>query len=67
MSKVQTLNHNLEQIKYQTCPYDDEEAILLTDIDEDMPETDDEGDLQYYCLTGQHVFTVEEEEEEEDD
>lgn len=48
---------NLEQLKYQTCPYDQEEGILLTDIEEVLPETDGEGDLQYYCMSGQHTFS----------
>ena len=62
--KVQTLSHSLEQIKYQTCPVDDEEAVLLTDIDEDSPETNEDGELQYYCLAGHHIFTLEEEEDD---
>jgi hypothetical protein len=43
---------NIEQIKYQTCPYDDEEGILLVE----------DGDLQYYCLAGQHTFSLDEDE-----
>jgi hypothetical protein len=56
---------NLEQIKYQTCPYDEEEGILLTDIEEDLPETDSDGDLQYYCMTGHHVFSLDEDEDDD--
>jgi hypothetical protein len=55
---------DLEQIKYQTCPLDQEEGILLTDIEEIIPETDAEGDLQYYCLAGHHIFSLDENEEE---
>lgn len=51
----------LEQIKYYTMN-DDEEAILITDIDETTPETDDEGNLQYYSVSGHYVFSVDENE-----
>lgn len=51
---------NLEQIKYCTCPLDQEEGILLTDLEENLPQTSGEGDLQYYCLAGKHVFSLEE-------
>jgi len=54
---------NLEQLKYQTCPYDQEEGVLLTDIEEDIPETDGEENLQYYCLAGRHTFSYVENEE----
>ncbi|HLZ63129.1 MAG TPA: hypothetical protein VKR06_39865 [Ktedonosporobacter sp.] len=54
---------NLEQIKYQTCPYDQEEGVLLTDLEEMFPQTDAEGDLQYYCIAGQHTFTLDEDNE----
>ncbi len=57
----------LEQIKYQTCPYDDEEGILLTDIEEALPETNDDGDLQYYCTSGHHTFTFREDDDFDDD
>ncbi|GCE14706.1 hypothetical protein [Tengunoibacter tsumagoiensis] len=50
----------LEHIKYQTCPYDQQEGILLTDIEEIFPQTDDEGDLQYYCTSGRHLFSYNE-------
>ena len=54
---------NIEQIKYQTCPYDDEEGILLVDAEtETIPETDEDGDLQYYCVAGQHTFSLDEDE-----
>lgn len=48
---------NLERIKYQTCPYDQEEGILVTDLEEVIPETDNQGNLQYYCLSCLHTFT----------
>jgi len=54
---------DLEQIKYQTCSWDDGEGILLTDIDETMPETDEDGNLQYYCLDGNHTFSAYEDDE----
>ena len=51
----------LEQIKYYTVD-DDEEAILVTDIDETTPETDEDGNLQYYSVSGRYVFSVDEDE-----
>lgn len=51
---------NLEQIKYQMCPMDQEEGILLTDIEEIFPETDNDGELQYYCFAGHHTFSLHE-------
>ena len=57
---------NLERIKYQTCPYDQEEGILLTDIEEVQPQTDDEGDLQYYCTSGRHTFSLHEDDDDND-
>ena len=52
---------SLEQIKYYTVD-DDEEAILVTDIDETTPETDDDGNLQYYSVSGRYVFSADEDE-----
>ncbi len=51
----------LEQIKYYTVD-DEDEAILVTDIDETTPETDDDGNLQYYSLSGRYVFSADENE-----
>ena len=48
---------NLERIKYQTCPYDQEEGILVTDLEEVVPETDNSGNLQYYCPNCRNTFT----------
>lgn len=47
---------DLERIKYQTCPNDHNEGILLTDLEEVTPETDNYGNLQYYCLNCQQTF-----------
>lgn len=50
-----------QQIPHQTCPFDGDEATLLVDVEtETIPVTDEEGDIQYYCPTGQHVFSVDE-------
>ena len=57
---------NLERIKYQTCPYDQEEGILLTDIEEIQPQTDEDGDLQYYCTSGRHTFSLHEDDYDND-
>ena len=58
------MNMFLDHLKYQTCPYDSEEAVLLTDIEEDNPETDDDGDLQYYCTSGRHTFSYHEDDDD---
>jgi hypothetical protein len=54
----------LDHLKYQTCPYDKEDGVLMTDIDEENPETDDDGDLQYYCTSGRHTFSYHEDDED---
>ncbi len=55
---------SVEQIKYQTCPYDDEEGVLLVDAEtETTPSTNASGDLQYYCLNGQHTFAYREDDD----
>lgn len=55
---------NVEQIKYHTCPYDDEDGILLVDAEtENMPTTDRDGNLQYYCKTGRHTFSADEDDD----
>jgi len=55
---------SIEEIKYHTCRDDDSEAILLVDVEtEEIPETDEEGNLQYYCFEGQHTFSVDEDDE----
>jgi hypothetical protein len=56
---------DVEHMKYQTCPYDDEEGVLIVDLEtESTPETDEDGDLQYYCLAGNHTFSLDEDEAE---
>jgi hypothetical protein len=56
---------DVEHMKYHTCPYDDEEGVLIVDLEtESMPETDEDGDLQYYCLAGNHTFSLDEDESE---
>jgi hypothetical protein len=57
----------LEHIKYHTCPYDQEEGILLTDLEEVLPETDEDGHLQYYCMSGQHTFAADDDDNYEGD
>ena len=57
---------DLQQIKYHTCSLDHELGVLLVDIEtETLPEKDPEGNNQYYCLGGKHIFSVEDEAEEE--
>jgi hypothetical protein len=52
---------NLYWFKHHTCPEDKEEATLLVDIEtETVPETDEYGNLLYYCIKGQHIFSVDE-------
>jgi len=55
----------LEHIKYHTCPYDQEEGVLLTDLEEVLPETDEDGRLQYYCMSGQHTFAADDDDDED--
>lgn len=51
---------NLWPFKHQTCPLDEEDAILLVDVEtESIPYTDDEGNMLYYCLEGEHTFVIE--------
>ncbi len=50
---------DLWPFKHQTCPVDDEDAILLVDVEtESVPLTDEEGNMLYYCLEGEHTFSV---------
>jgi hypothetical protein len=52
---------DLQDAKYHMCPMDAEEAILLVDAEtETVPATDEDGNLQYYCVAGQHIFVVDE-------
>lgn len=57
---------NLEQIKYHSCIEDDGEGVLLVDVDETEPETDEYGNRQYYCMDGHHTFSVDEDDEDDD-
>ncbi len=53
---------NVEQIKYHTSPDGDEEGILLVDPEtESEPLTDSEGNLQYYCVEGRYIFSIDDE------
>jgi len=50
---------NISWLKHHTCPEDEEEATLLVDVEtETVPVTDEDGNLLYYCVEGQHVFSV---------
>jgi len=52
---------NLHWFKHHTCPEDEEEAMLLVDVEtESVPTTDEDGNLLYYCIEGQHIFSVDE-------
>ena len=52
---------DIDELMYQTYPIDKDRAILLVDLEtESAPATDENGNLQYYCLAGQHVFSVDE-------
>jgi len=52
---------DLKELKNQKCPYDKDQAILLVDVEtESAPATDEDGNLQYYCRAGKHVFSVDE-------
>ncbi len=51
--------------KFHVCEEDHEEAILLVDLEtESIPETDEEGNLLYYCPGGQHTIAVDSEEDD---
>ncbi len=50
---------NLQEIKQYPCPEDEEDATLLVDVEtETVPQTDAQGNLQYYCEAGLHTFSV---------
>lgn len=50
---------DLWPFKHHACPDDDEDGVLLVDVDtETIPVTDDDGNPVYYCLEGEHTFTV---------
>jgi hypothetical protein len=61
ISKERRKSMNVEQIKYHSSPDGDEEGILLVDPEsETQPLTDSDGNLQYYCVGGKYVFSVDE-------
>ena len=46
--------------KHETCPIDEDDAILLVDAEtESIPYTDEDGNPLYYCLEGEHTFSLE--------
>lgn len=52
---------DLRDIKYHSCPIDDEDGTLVVDFEtESMPEMDEDGNYLYYCNSG-HTFTVDDE------
>ena len=52
---------DIDELRCQKCPVDKDQAILLVDLEtESAPATDENGNLQYYCLAGKHVFSVDE-------
>lgn len=52
--------------KHETCPIDEEDAILLVDAEtESIPLTDEDGNPLYYCMEGEHTFALEKEPVEE--
>jgi hypothetical protein len=45
---------------HETCPLDEDDAILLVDVEtESEPYTDEDGNPLYYCLEGEHTFSIE--------
>lgn len=52
---------DLRDIKYQSCPIDDETGTLMVDFEtESVPAMDENGNYLYYCESGGHTFSVEE-------
>ena len=50
---------SLQSIKHYNCAQCHGEGILLVDIEtESFPHTDKDGNWQYYCMEGQHIFSV---------
>jgi len=51
---------NLWPFKHETCPIDEQDAILVVDVEtESVPLRDEDGNLVYYCLEGEHTFSLE--------
>ena len=45
--------------KHETCPIDEDDAILLVDPEtESIPYTDEYGNPLYYCIEGEQVFPL---------
>ncbi len=54
---------SLDSNMYYQCPMDQEDAILLVDVEtETIPATDEDGNMLYYCIEGQHTFAVDDDE-----
>ena len=54
---------SLDSNMYYQCPMDQEDAILLVDVEtETIPATDEDGNMLYYCIEGQHIFAVDDDE-----
>ena len=50
---------NLQLTKHQPCPLDEQDGVLLVDVEtETVPATDEDGNPLYYCLAGEHTFSV---------
>ena len=46
--------------KHETCPLDEDDAVLLVDAEtESIPLTDEDGNPIYYCFEGEHTFSLE--------
>ena len=61
------MNIDLDDVKYAPCPLDDGFGVLLVDIEtETVPDTDQEGNRQYYCMEVHHIFSVSEDEDDID-
>jgi hypothetical protein len=44
--------------KFHSCPNGHEDAIVITDIDENKAKRDEDGNLQYYCRVCGVTFSV---------
>jgi hypothetical protein len=62
------MDPDVNEMKYAICPSDNSTAVLLVDIEtETAPDTDEDHNLQYYCMEGHHVFSVSEDEDDDID
>lgn len=49
----------LQTLKHCICSRDHGPAVLLVDIESELvPRRNAQGNLLYYCLRGQHVFSL---------